>query len=50
MNTLNTYITGALVLIALYIIVFNASKSDQVISALSTANTSAIRALQGNTI
>lgn len=47
MNTLSGYIAGALALIALYLIVFNASKSAQVISSLSSANTGAIKALQG---
>lgn len=47
MNTLSNYIAGALALIALYLIVVNASQSAQVLNALSSANTNAIRALQG---
>lgn len=47
MNTLSSYITGALALIALYLIVVNASQSAQVINALSQGNVGAIRALQG---
>lgn len=47
MNTLNAYVTGALALIALYLVVLNAGKSNQVINALSAANVDAVRALQG---
>lgn len=47
MNTLSTYITGALALIALYLLVANASDTARVVNALSEANTGAIRALQG---
>lgn len=47
MSTLNTYISGALGLVVLYIIVYKASESNQVINALSNANNSAIKTLQG---
>jgi hypothetical protein len=47
MNVLSQYIAGALALIALYLLVVNASGSAQVINSLAGANTSAIRALQG---
>lgn len=47
MNTLSQYLAGIFALIALYLIVLNASQSAQVINALSSANTGAIRALQG---
>lgn len=47
MATLNAYIAGALGLIVLYIVVYKASESTQVIQSLSAANNSAIRTLQG---
>lgn len=46
MSTLNMYISGALALIALYIII-SYQNSDQVLQTLSNANVSAIKALQG---
>lgn len=47
MDTINKYLGIMFGLIVLYIIVYKASESNQVIRSLSEANVSAIKALQG---
>lgn len=48
MNILSTWITGILLLVLVFLLVRNASQTNQVITALSNAQNSAIRTLQGN--
>lgn len=47
MSLLEKYITGALFLILVYLLVINASNTNTLLSGLSSFNTGAIRALQG---
>lgn len=47
MRTLEMYLAGAFGLILVYLLVSNAGSTNQVLNALSSTNTSAIRALQG---
>ena len=47
MRTFEMYLAGAFGLILVYLLVANASSTNQVLNALSNANTDAIRALQG---
>lgn len=47
MSILEKYVTGALFLILVYLLVFNASGANQVLMGLSSFNVNAIRALQG---
>lgn len=47
MRLLEIYIGGAFGLILVYLLVANASNANQIIGALGSVNTSAIRALQG---
>lgn len=49
MNTLNTYITGALFLILVYL-VLTSNNTNSVLKGLSSFNTSAIAALQGRSV
>lgn len=49
MQDLMKYISGAGLLILVYLLVRNAGGSSSVINSLSAANTNAILALQGNT-
>lgn len=41
------YISGALLLILVFLLVNNASATNQILGGLSSANTGAIKALQG---
>lgn len=47
MRTFEMYLSGAFGLILVYLLVSNASATNQVLNALSAANTDTIRALQG---
>ena len=49
MGTLNTYVSGALFLILVYLLI-NGRNTNDVIKALSGFNTSAINALQGQNV
>ena len=47
MNIVEKYVTGALFLILVYLLVINASGTNTVLGALSSFNVNAITALQG---
>lgn len=47
MSVFEKYVTGALGLILVYLLVINASGTNTVIGAFSTFNVNAIKALQG---
>jgi X-X-X-Leu-X-X-Gly heptad repeat protein len=47
MRTLELYLSGALALVLVYLLVTNASGANQVLDGLGRLNTGAVRALQG---
>lgn len=47
MSIVEKYVTGALFLILVYLLVINASGTNTVLSGLSSFNVDAIKALQG---
>lgn len=47
MNIVEKYLTGALFLILVYLLVINASGTNTVLTGLSNFNVDAIKALQG---
>ena len=47
MRTLELYLSGALALVLVYLVVTNASGANTVLTSLGQVNTGAIKALQG---
>lgn len=50
MSIVEKYVTGALFLILVYLLVFNATGTNQVLQGLSNFNVQAITALQGRNV